>query len=362
MDIVFLRRGNRPRHHRQPRRRARTRRLVTLASLLVFIAGLVALSAVAANTRAAAVLTPPAPPPIEIAQPAREPRLPVRPVFRHSVIPGGAYSSDEVEEVMARDGVVAAHYSGVNARALRVETLPADRDVYMSYRIGQEILWTKQKVRVPKGETILTDGVHHIRARCGNCIAFAPMAPTADDEPSEREFDALTDDADLIPSHMPLGVDLLRPYASIPLPWLLGYSSDAIAGNSAMGGGRSFGMPLYGYATNLHEPQFLSEVSDMVLFPLTDVDPPVNDAEAVNDFPPVSVPTTHGLRDDHQDPDDPGDPGDPGISAHPGDPGDPFDPNVLVLENPIVPAPEPATLLLVGGGLATMVARRRRRR
>ena len=64
----------------------------------------------------------------------------------------------------------------------------------MSYRIGDEIFWTKQKVRLQQGETILTDGVHHIRARCGNCIAFAPMEPTADDEPDEMEFDALADD------------------------------------------------------------------------------------------------------------------------------------------------------------------------
>ena len=197
---------------------------------------------------------------------------------------------------------------------LRVETLPSDRDVYMSYRIGQEIFWTKHKMRLREGETILTDGVHHIRARCGNCIAFAPMEPTADDEPGEMEFDALNDDADQIHSHVPLGSDMLRPYAGIPLPWLLGFSSDAVAANSAMGGG-TFGMLLSGHAADPNESQFSIDVPDMVLFALTDADP------LVNDSPLMFVPNTHSFPDDPQDPDDPDNPGDPGDPGDAGDPG-----------------------------------------
>jgi hypothetical protein len=354
MGIVFLRGDDRRRHRRPSRRRTRARRLVTL-SFLVLVAGFLALSAVVAEIRSVAAMDLPASPPIEIGQPVREPRLPDRPVFRHSVIAGGAYTADEVEAAMERDAVVAAHYSGINPAKLRVETLPSDRDVYMSYRIGQEIFWTKQKMRLQEGETILTDGVHHIRARCGNCIAFAPMEPTADDEPGEMEFAALTDDSDQIQSHVPLGSDLLRPYAGIPLPWLLG-SSEAFGESSAIGGG-SFAMPLYGLTADPNASELSSDPPDIALFPLTNTDPPLNDAPPVFGF--------HPIPDDPQDPSDPnhpGDPGDPGDPGLPGDPDDPFDPNLPVVETPVVPAPEPATLLLVGGGLATMAARRRRRR
>jgi len=262
---------------------------------------------------------------------------------------------------MEQDGVVAAHYSGIDPAKLRVETLPSDRDAYMSYRVGQQIFWTKEKMRLQEGETILTDGVHHIRARCGNCIAFSPMEPTAEDEPGEMDFAALTEDPDQIPSHVPLGSDWLRPSAGLGLPWLPGYSSEAFAGSSAMGGGGSFGMPLYGYMADPNASEFSSDLPDILLFSLTDAD------QLGNGSPPAFGLSTHSIPDDPEDPgdpnhpNDPGDPGDPDDPWHPVDVGDPFDPDLPVLETPVVPAPEPATLLLVGGGVAAMAARRRRR-
>jgi hypothetical protein len=349
MSDVPLRRRYGRRHRRRSRRRALVGAIVVLSSLML-VAALSALSNAVADLRTVVVVELPGPPPMEIADRVRPPHVPARPVFRHSVVSGGVYSADDVEAAMAQDRIVAAHYSGMNARELRVETLSEDRRVYMSYRLGDEIFWTKQRVRLPKGENILTDGVHHIRARCGNCIAFAPMAPTADAEPDEAEFDALADEA--VQSRMPLGSEvLLQPFAGVSFPWLLGFPSGDIAHPDSSGSGWN-GVPVYGYRPD--PTQLLGDPSEFVFYSVDD------DVRSVNGFTPTFVPPAFFP------PGDPRGPGDPGVLRDPGDPGDPgpgdpFNPNFPPLENPVVAAPEPGTLLLVGGGLATLAARRRSR-
>ena len=312
-----------------------------------------ALAGVISDLRAVGAIELPAPPPIEMAEPAREPRLPERPVFRHSVIPGGVYTADEVEAAMNNDRVVAAHYSAVNARGLRVETLPEDRAVYMSYRIGDDVFWTKQKVRLKQGETILTDGVNHIRARCGNCIAFAPMEPTADDEPGEMEFDALTDDPEVVQSRMPLGSEWLRqPFAGIPLMGLLGDSADPYAAGNSMGGGffgiRPMSMPLIELSWSCQAPRrsLCCSRCSMASHHSTAFRPGHSRIlrRRIRTIPAIPISLATRVI--------------PEILVIPDDPHNPIFPTP---EDPVV-VPEPATLLLVGGGLATLVARRRRRR
>ena len=129
--------------------------------------------------------------------------------------------------------------------------LSADRMAYVSYRVGDAIYWTKAKVRLPKGETILSDGVMEIRARCGNCIALAPMQPTAEEEPLGMEFDSLITDADPIPSRVPLWGAVFGPLAEInsglflseppstdrffPVPFGFGIPGGDIAGPASEG-------------------------------------------------------------------------------------------------------------------------------
>ena len=114
-----------------------------------------------------------------------------REVYRHSVIPGGARTALELADAVARDPVVAEHYRAIAASAMHAETLASNREAYVSYRMGNRIYWTKNKVRLHAGETILTDGTTEIRARCGNCISAEPKGPTADNEPEPLELDAL---------------------------------------------------------------------------------------------------------------------------------------------------------------------------
>jgi hypothetical protein len=94
-----------------------------------------------------------------------------RPVFTHSVIPGGAYSSEELRDVLRRDAVIAAHYRDADLGQMRLTTLSKGKAAYVSYRVGDKIYWTRNRVWIPPGESVLTDGTVEIRARCGNCIS-----------------------------------------------------------------------------------------------------------------------------------------------------------------------------------------------
>ena len=117
-----------------------------------------------------------------------------RSIFKHSVIPGGVFTPEELRSALAQDAVAAVHYQGLNAHALRSETVKQDRVAYVSYRKDDQIYWTRNKVRVSQGETILTDGETQVRARCGNCISETPRFPVADVEPDVAELDRLVDD------------------------------------------------------------------------------------------------------------------------------------------------------------------------
>src|SRR5690606_27649121 len=67
-----------------------------------------------------------------------------RPNYRYSVVRGGTYTPDEVDQVVDVDAVVAAHYAGVNPDALRVAYLSAPVTAHVSYRIGDDIYWTRR--------------------------------------------------------------------------------------------------------------------------------------------------------------------------------------------------------------------------
>lgn len=341
--------------------------MLRYARRLAALIGVVALAIIAAaatrvinDARTIAPNEPPPSPVFPLREALRSPRAlgeSARPIYRHSVIPGGAYSPDEVAHAMRRDGVVAAHYSGVVPDRLRAEALDEDRAAYMSYRVGDQIYWTKQKVRLPAGETVLSDGTHHIRARCGNCIAFAPMEPTSDEEPAEMEFEALIE-SDAIDSAVPLRSELLPPLDKIPLPWLVGIPVDPGASGNITTAIPVFGFPLDPVSEPTLSDPSLGRDGTLVLPPALDelisqpLPPPRTGGVLPGDGGPDD-PIVPVIPVDPIDPTNPSDPVDP-----PGTPWDPESPDDLVT----VPAPEPGTLLLVGGGIFAAIARRRRRR
>ncbi len=120
-----------------------------------------------------------------------------RAVHPYSVIPGGVASIDEVQASVQRDPVVAAHYRGISPYALHFERLPVPVYMYASYRIGQSVYWTNHRILVPRGELVLRDESHFIRARCGNLLAFdlppgATELPQPPLEPPDLVFDSGT--------------------------------------------------------------------------------------------------------------------------------------------------------------------------
>jgi hypothetical protein len=105
------------------------------------------------------------------------------PVYSYSVIPGGASSAQSLQAALHRDPIAAAHYIGFRVQNARVIHLTHERRAHVSYRIGDKIYWTRKEITLHAGETLLTDGTHFARTRCGNRIADVPAGPIFPAEP-----------------------------------------------------------------------------------------------------------------------------------------------------------------------------------
>jgi len=110
-------------------------------------------------------------------------------VYPYSVVPGGVQTPEELAEAAKHDPDVALHYSRLNFRQARLVRLVADERMYISYRKGGRILWTKKPHLIRAGETVITDGKVTARTRCGNRLAAKPKGITEADEPSESQLD-----------------------------------------------------------------------------------------------------------------------------------------------------------------------------
>ena len=112
-----------------------------------------------------------------------------RAVFPYSIIPGGAYSIQELKESLASDPVAAQHYEGFRVEAAHMVVADRPRLFYASYRVGANVYWTKRPVHIAAGETLISDGQKLARARCGNQLSEDPKTPTAAQAPKEEEMD-----------------------------------------------------------------------------------------------------------------------------------------------------------------------------
>lgn len=114
----------------------------------------------------------------------------VRPLFPYSVVPGGVESPQELTNAMGNDPTVAQHYAGFRLAAAHVVSLDKDFQAYVSYRIGEQIFWTKKPVTLHKNETVITDGTMEARTRCGNRVSATPQLPLSVQEPAPEALEA----------------------------------------------------------------------------------------------------------------------------------------------------------------------------
>lgn len=112
-----------------------------------------------------------------------------RAIYRHSVIPGGVFSRGELAVAMATDPVAAEHYQDFDVTQTKVIRVDQPRAVHVSYRIGNKVYWTRNKVLLQRGEALLTDGVQVARGRCGNRVADVIPGPVAPEEPPIEALD-----------------------------------------------------------------------------------------------------------------------------------------------------------------------------
>jgi len=112
-----------------------------------------------------------------------------RVVYPYSVIPGGVHSREELAANISSDRVVAAHFADFMVSQARIAKAEETKFVHVSYRIGDKVFWTAKTVKLPKGETLITDGRDVARTRCGNKVSAVPQEPVFEEEPAIETFD-----------------------------------------------------------------------------------------------------------------------------------------------------------------------------
>jgi len=110
-------------------------------------------------------------------------------VYPYSVVPGGVKDPDDLRYAALRDYVVRRHYAHFDYSHAHLVRASEAREVYLSYRVRDAVFWTRRKIRLHRGELLLTDGKITARARCGNQISDTAKPEVSNEEPAEDVFD-----------------------------------------------------------------------------------------------------------------------------------------------------------------------------
>ena len=161
------------------RKRAKARKTATRLAVIIVVFAAILVGLASSRLPRKAVQRDPWPraqEPLSVQTPLLAAPVP-HPHYRYSVVAGGIHDTLEMTTAHLTDPVVRAHYRDMNLKAVRFTRLQQDREAYVSYRVGDAIFWTRQKLHLPRGEEILTDGIHLARVRCGNRISDIPQLP-----------------------------------------------------------------------------------------------------------------------------------------------------------------------------------------
>jgi len=112
-----------------------------------------------------------------------------RPSYLYSVITGGIGSVEELRQIAERDPVVAEHFQGFDYQHAHLVTVSETQSMYVAYRMGDKVYWTRKKIKLHPGETVISDGKIVARTRCGNRVAVAPLGPPAIVDPLQSDLD-----------------------------------------------------------------------------------------------------------------------------------------------------------------------------
>ncbi|MFZ3215758.1 MAG: PEP-CTERM sorting domain-containing protein [Candidatus Acidiferrales bacterium] len=106
---------------------------------------------------------------------------------------------------------MARHYADFDLGKARIARLHEARAVFVSYRVGSSIFWTKNRLNLPAGETVVTDGKHIARTRCGNRISEVPIGPVGKEQPSLEALEVPADGGLLASLESPAELPLAAP-------------------------------------------------------------------------------------------------------------------------------------------------------
>ena len=203
--------------------------------LALFLLGLVAclgtivVTRVAKNPNVTALFYTPDSPRAPKATSEFSPAKQKRPIYPYSVIPGGVRDREELASSAQSDPVVAAHFADFNIRKAKLVKAEETQFVHVSYRLQNRVYWTAKKVKLPKGETLITDGKETARTRCGNRVSALPQDPVSEKEPPIEDLDTqLVEKVDTVQLETfvdtpwePAKIAPLAPVVPIPSPALI---------------------------------------------------------------------------------------------------------------------------------------------